>query len=55
VIVASFGNSDGTGPAYIFDEKNLSKSLLISTLDNVIYYEGTIFTGLDKTSLYNTK
>jgi hypothetical protein len=33
-------------------KKNLVKRLLISTLDEVIYYKGT---GLDKTSPYNTK
>jgi hypothetical protein len=33
-------------------KKNLVKSLLISTLDKVIYYKGNIFTGLNKTSLH---
>jgi hypothetical protein len=31
-----------------FEQKNLVKSLLISTLDKVIYYIGTFFTGLNK-------
>jgi hypothetical protein len=36
--------------ANIFGEKNLVKSLLISTVDKVIYHKGTCFTGLNKTS-----
>jgi hypothetical protein len=36
--------------------KNLAKSLLISTLEEVIYYiPRNIFTGLNKTSLYDKK
>jgi hypothetical protein len=39
-----------------FGQKNLVKSLLISTLDKVIYYiHWNIFTGLNKTSLHYTK
>jgi hypothetical protein len=38
-----------------FLAKNHVKSLLISTLDKVIYNKGTFVTGLNKTSLYNTK
>jgi hypothetical protein len=36
-------------------KKNLAKSLLIFTLDKVIYYRGTFFPGLIKTSLYYAK
>jgi hypothetical protein len=36
------------GPANILGEKNLVKSLLISTLDKVIYYEWTFSQGSTK-------
>jgi hypothetical protein len=49
-------NDPASGPAKIFGEKNLVKSLLISTLDKVIYYIcRDIFTVLNKTSLYYIK
>jgi hypothetical protein len=32
----------GTGPANIFGERTPSKNQLISTLDKVIYFKGTI-------------
>jgi hypothetical protein len=38
-----------------FLAKKLVKSLLIATLDKVIYYKGTFFKGLNETSLYYTK
>jgi hypothetical protein len=38
----------GTGLANILGEKTLVKSLLISTLDKVIYYIGTFLQGSTK-------
>jgi hypothetical protein len=43
------------GPANIFGKEHLVKNLLISTIDKVIYYKGTFFSGAYKTSLPFTK
>jgi hypothetical protein len=37
-----------SGPANIFWEEHLEKNRLISTLDKVIYFKGTIFQGSTK-------